>query len=119
MAAAKLDLLIEQGSTFSYELTINNPGTPLVPIDLTAWTFTGQVRKTFDAATVVATFTFVKADQTTDPGKVVMSLTAVQTSAIPALKKLTDYVYDIEAVYSTTTKRLLEGKATLSAEVTR
>lgn len=118
------DLLIEQGATFERTLTIKD--SEGVAIDITGWTFRGQIRKTYSDTTVIESFNFTIKDQITDKGKVLMYLTDSETEAIPVLPATglsftpTRYVYSVEAenddnfVY-----RLLQGICIVSPEVTR
>lgn len=115
--AAVYNITIDQGATFSLDLQINDDAGD--PIDLTTWTFRGQMRKTFNDSTIIESFTFTKANQGTDPGKVTVSLTDTETSAIAATAATTSYVYDIETVVGSVVRRIMQGKVYLSAEVTR
>lgn len=117
MAAAKYNITVEQGSHFNLVLTIKDP-TP-TPIDISTWTFSGQIRKSPSDATALADFTFTIQNQITNTGEVWVSLTDVETSAIPAECPSTNLVYDIEATVSGVVTRLIMGAAVLSAEVTR
>lgn len=117
MPANELNLTIEQGSTFENLITFKDGD--LVPIDVTSWTIVGQIRKTWDAANIIKSFTFTKANQITSPGQVTMSLTDTETTAIPATERITEYVYDVEATISGKKFRLMQGTVYLSAEVTR
>lgn len=53
MPAATLNLKMEQGADFYQHLTFSQGTTP---IDLTGWTFRGEMRSAVDSATVIATF---------------------------------------------------------------
>lgn len=118
MAAAKLNITIEQGTDFSQKLTIKD--SVLALVDITAWSFAGQVRASFNATAILATFTFQTLDQTTNRGEVLMKLAHAVTSAIPAgKKKLTTYAYDVESTVAGIIDRVVEGDAILDAEVTK
>ena len=124
MIAAELTIDIEQGATFEKILTIKN--TLSAAVDITGYTFAGQLRKTFETASPIATFTFDLQDQVTDTGKVKWSLSDTDTSAITVdpvtnyKKRYTEYVYDIEMTKPDgTVVRLLEGIARVYPEVTR
>lgn len=119
MPAAKLNLTIEQGTTFQQKFTLNEPGDPLVPIDISTWTLAGQIRRTHADSDVLATLTFAISNQITNKGEFIISLTATETSAIPVECATTNYVYDIEATISGAKTRLVQGYAIISAEVTR
>lgn len=124
MKCNQYDICIEQGATFERTLTIKDSNG--VPLDITGWEFTGQIRKTYSDPDVVVSFSFDVLDQTTETGKVKMFLSADDTESIPVTPatglsfKPTLYVYGVEAkkpddfVY-----RFLQGVASVSPEVTR
>lgn len=125
MAAGNLDILVEQGATFSMRLVLSDSvGSG---IDLTGWTFRGQIRSKYDSGTILASFTAtIDPDQVTNPGAVDFEMADTVTEAITVLpatnynKKNTPYAYDIEGedpdgnVY-----RIVQGVANISPEVTR
>lgn len=119
MAAAKYNIVVEQGATYNLLITIKTPGVSPTPIDVSTWLFAGQIRKSPTDSTVLADFTFAIQNQITNTGEVLISLTDADTAAIPADGPTTNLVYDIEATVGSTVTRLLQGSATLSAEVTR
>jgi len=103
------NLVIDQGQTFSFELTLSNAdGTAK---NLSGYTTTSQMRKSYYSSTSTS-FTTAQVDAT---GTITISLTATQTSAIKAGR----YVYDIEIASSSETLRVLEGIVTVTPEVTR
>jgi hypothetical protein len=111
MAAKQVDILIEQGATFvqEVELKINDE-----LLDLTNVIIRGQIRRAFNDALPTETFTCVKTDIT--GGKFTFGLLASETTLlIPAT-----YLYDIEVeLQDGTVFRVLQGKAKVSAEVTK
>tara|TARA_R110001606_G_C15114968_1_gene621426 strand:- start:104 stop:436 length:333 start_codon:yes stop_codon:yes gene_type:complete len=109
--SGKLDLLIEQGGTFSRTITIKDASN--VVVDITNDTFAGQVRKRHQSGELQATMTFTITDGAN--GEVTAAITATDTSAMDT----GDFVYDIEWTSGTTVTRLLEGAATVTPEVTR
>lgn len=122
MAAGNLDLHIEQGATFQRQLTLKDSGG--TPVDLTGRTFRGKVKDNIQGD-LVATFSFTLLDQITDTGKVLITLTAAETAAIPvpkgknATRTSEDYIYDVEMVLTGgEVERVIQGKITVSAEVT-
>lgn len=125
MSAAKLDLVVEQGATFRRVITVKDADKN--PIDITGWVFAGQIREKYSSPTVAAEFDFEILDQTEAKGKVKVSLSADDTSALVVAaqgegdcKKLSTYLYDIEATKEGVgTDRILEGKVFVSPEVTR
>lgn len=124
MAAAELEILIEQGSTFLRTLTIQDSA--LVPVNLTGHSFRGMIRHLTDDAAPVASFTCTIANQGTNPGEVSIALTPTETSAIPVdaqtkpERKTKKYCYDIEWVKSGgVVERILQGIAVVSPEATK
>ena len=103
------NIVIDQGTTFSLELNLTNDDTTAK--DLTAYTVTSQLRKSYES-TSATDFTTAKVNAT---GKITISLTASQTAALKAGR----YVYDIEIASSSETLRVLEGLVTVTPNVTR
>lgn len=117
MSASKKEIYVEQGASFSYKMTVKSGN---VAVDIsTGWTFAGQIRRTFDATAILASFTFTILDQVSNTGEVLVEISDTITAGIPAESEITNYVYDIEATFSGKKYRLWQGKATFSAEVTR
>lgn len=120
MSAGVANLLIQQGETFSRLITIED--SLGVPINLTGYTARAQIRLTAQSTTIAASFlcTF-DADRST--GKITISLTDTQTSAITATgdtySVLSTYTWDLEIIVGSTVTRLLNGTVTVSPEVTR
>lgn len=80
MAAGNHDINLEQGASFDLSLELKDPeGTP---INLTGYTFKAQGRNSPSSNNVAAEFTVTALDQTTDPGKFKMSLSAAQSAKI-------------------------------------
>lgn len=123
MAAGRYDFTIEKGATFTR--TVIWKDSSGVGINLTGYTLSGKIRRYPQDSKELISFTFVAANQGTDPGQFVFSLTAAQTSALPfsnsssAEKQLLDCSYDIEALNGATVYRILEGVVSISPEVTR
>ena len=117
MAAAKLKLVIEQGSTFRKVLTWK-AGTPAVAVDLTGATARMQIRSEITAATPYITLT-------TENGGISLggtagTITLVITPTATAAITWTTGVFDLEIVFSPTeVRRLVYGPVTVSPEVTR
>jgi len=113
--AARLDLTIEQGATFTYNLTWRD-GTGAVKALGSGWTARLQIRETISSSTTLASLTNTAGITlaNTSPN-VVISISATDTAAL----SFTNAVYDLELVNSGTVYRILEGKVTLSKEVTR
>lgn len=103
------NIVIDQGQTFSFSLTLSN--TDGTAKDLTDYTVTSQMRKSYYTSTATS-FTTAKVDLT---GEITISLSAAETSAIKAGR----YVYDVEIASSVETLRILEGIVTVTPEVTK
>jgi len=103
------NIVIDQGQTFSFSLTLSN--TDGTAKDLTDYTVTSQMRKSYYTSTATD-FTTTKVDLT---GEITISLSATETSAIKAGR----YVYDVEIASSVETLRILEGIVTVTPEVTK
>lgn len=111
MAAGQYDFTIEQGSTWSIKLAVQNPAGTAV--NLTGWLPRCQIRKKHSSADIIASPTCTIAAAS---GFVYLLLTAAQTTVIPA----GEYVYDVELYDSgTQVARLQEGTVTVTPEVTR
>jgi hypothetical protein len=112
MAAGLLNILIEQGATFSRTLTVESaPGTP---INLTGYTFAGKMRKNLTDTTAAVAFTLSVSSASS--GQVLWTLSATQTDALaPQVHR-----YDIEMTApGGTVTRILEGEAWVSGSATR
>ena len=105
------NLVIDQGTTFSMDLNVtNDDGTAK---DLANYSVAAQIRKTYGATTAVD-FSSTKVNA---EGKITLSLTATQTSALKAGR----FVYDCEitATSPAETLRIVEGIITVTPEFTR
>ena len=103
------NLVIDQGTTF--DLTINVTTDDGSATDLTDYTITAQIRKSYYTSTYTD-FTTGKSNLT---GEITLSLTPTQTSALKAGR----YVYDVEMAAPDETVRVMEGIITVTPEVTR
>jgi|APGre2960657373_1045057.scaffolds.fasta_scaffold141879_1 hypothetical protein len=104
-------LVIDQGTTFSFSITVTDiQGNP---INLTGYTLTSQLRKSYNSNTYTA---FVVTAPTPLTGEMTLSLTATTTSSL----KYGRYVYDVEIrSASNEVTRVLEGIITVNPEVTK
>jgi hypothetical protein len=108
--ARKLNLVIDQGTTFSYTIYLND--TNGMPQDLSDYTGRAQMRKSYGSTSYTA-FTVAVGGAA---GSVTVSLSATQTATLKAGR----YVYDVEMVnVNNTVSRLAEGIVTVNPEVTR
>lgn len=122
MAAGRYDFVIEQGATFSRQVTWENQdGTA---VNLTGYSIAGKIRrKTSDQ---VAVIDLTCAITNANDGIFTFSLTNTQTASLPvatgptAEKEYLKCVYDIEATSSGgAVYRILEGIVYISPEVTK
>jgi len=111
-AAAVLNHVIDQGSTFSKEFAIKDPIT-LHYVSLANYNFRGQLRSTISDDVEAVALTFVKTVDDT----VIMSLTAAQTDLLVMPK----YVYDIEmfSASDVIVTKVLKGLFQVVPQVTR
>jgi hypothetical protein len=106
--ATKANLVIDQGSTFSTDLTLKDEnGDPLV---LSGYNANSQMRKWYTSSNATATFTTA-----IDNGVITLSLSANQTNSLTAGR----YVYDVEITDGSSISRVVEGIITVTPQVTR
>ena len=111
MAAGTYNFIIDQGATFTRQLTVKEDGSAM---NLTGYSVASKFRSTHDSGTVVGTFTC--SITTATSGIITMAMTASTTAAIEE----GIYVYDLEITSgSGTVTRLLQGEVTVNPEVTR
>ena len=111
MAAGTYNFIMEQGATFSRQLTIKEDGSAM---DLTGYSVASKFRSTHDSSTVVGTFTCTITSAS--GGVIAMAMTASATADIEEGM----YKYDLEITSgSGTVTRLIEGDITVNPEVTR
>jgi hypothetical protein len=116
------NIVIKQGATYEEDWLLEDEETGQ-PIDLSAWTFTGQIRRAYDGE-LLATFTFVVKNQTTNTGEVGPRISAANTLLIPVLgsDQCEDpenwYPYDIFGNDGSRTLLMKQGKAQVIAGVT-
>ena len=112
MSAARYDLVIDQGSDFAIEFTVDESGTVK---NLTGYSARAQLRTTKANASISATFTCTIPTPTN--GKINMTLPNGTSAALTAGR----FFYDLEIYTSSDTivSRLLYGEVTLTQEVTR
>lgn len=104
------DLEIEQGSSFTYIVSVKDPNG--AAYGLNSHTFAAQMKKTYTSASVTASFT---AAATAVAGEIKISLTDEQTATIKAGR----YVYDVLIETPANEKyRVIEGMITVTPGVT-
>jgi hypothetical protein len=105
------NLTVDQGSSF--ESTIDITDSENNPVNLTGYTFRGQIRKTY-ASTTSVSFTITSISPTS--GSINLVLSATQTSGIKAGR----YLYDVEIISATNiVTRVIEGQIEVTPRVTR
>ena len=110
--ASILNQVIDQGATFSKQITVYETDGTTVQ-NLTNYTVTSQLRKNY---TSTAYTTINATNNSPTNGIIVMSLTATQTAALKSGR----YVYDLQiAAADGTVTRVIEGVLTLRPEVTK
>ena len=115
MAAGQYDITCEQGATFA--LTLQWQDENEAAIDLTGYAVRMHVRKTVKTTSTIIELTTANSRVLLTPltGTIALALTATETAGIAD-----SGVYDIELVSGAgVVTRILEGKFTLSREVTR
>ena len=111
--AANANLRIDQGTTFSSNITL--AGSDGAAWDLTGHTVEAKMAKGYESTKTRTTMTTAVANPTT--GIITLSLTSAQTAALDAPSR---YVYDVELTDSSSKiSRILEGIVTVTPEVTR
>ena len=110
MAAGTYNITIEQGTTWSIQLQVDQPsGTD---VDLTNYTFDAKIAKSYyDESPVSMTTALVNATE----GSFTLTLSAAQTSALDSNSK---YIWDVDMTSpGGVVTRLLQGRATVSPEL--
>jgi len=111
MSAGTYNFTFEQGATFSRQLTVQDNGTAM---NLTNYSARMQLRSSVESTTVALAVTCVVTAAT--DGIVTVSNTATETMGVDA----GIYVYDLEIESSAgVVTRLMQGTATITANVTR
>lgn len=109
--AAFSELIVEQGATFS--TLVNVEDVAGVPINLSAYTANSQMRKSYYSSSYYTINTQITG---TANGEITLSITAANTSNIPAGR----YVYDLKiASPENVVTRVVEGIVTVLPSVTR
>jgi hypothetical protein len=108
--AQKVNIVIDQGSTFSTVYTINDSYG--IPMDLSLYTANSQMRKSYSSSNA---YTFSASGN--NSGVLVLSMNATTTNSITAGR----YVYDIELTSNANSNitRIIEGIVTVTPQVTR
>ena len=105
------NLFIDQGTDFSVTVDVTDSAGAI--LDLTGYTASAQIRKTYTSSSVSATFGTSIAEAT---GQVTLTLSDTVTAGLSAGR----YVYDLNIESSGgQTTRVVEGQAIVTPGVTR
>ena len=112
MSAGTYNLVIDQGSDFALDLVIKEGGSAL---NLANYSGRAQLRTSVTASSASASFTVTVTNAAN--GALKMQLPAATSSGISAGQ----YVYDLESYTANDSivKRIMQGDATITPEVTR
>ena len=112
MAAGTYNFTLEQGSTFSRQITVQENSSAL---NLTGYTARMQMRSTHDSSSIALTFTTTIASPASNG---IINLTATASNSAAVEEGM--YVYDLEIESSAgNVTRILEVQVTVTPEVTR
>ena len=111
---AQVDLALPQGQTWDTEFLWEADGDP---VNLTDWTARMMLRATAEAASPTVSLSTATSTMTAlSTGVIGLSYSAISSAAITAAT----YLYDLEVVNpSGVVRRLIEGNAVVSREMTR
>lgn len=110
--AAKYDFDLYQGATFNRTIEIKDSDSAAV--DITGYTFAGQIRTSAQSGTVQGTFDITITSASN--GRITWVLTSTDSALVPAQQ----CVYDLEMTQAGgDVIRLLEGFVNVKANVTR
>ena len=122
----KYNLTMWQGSTFSFEIVVNDSEDK--PEDLTGFIARMQIRPSYKSSTIIESLSSSTGEITIDGtnGKLSVALSAARTAAVKVnmtngKPPRTVYVYDLEIEDSTQhiVSKILWGDITVYGEVTR
>lgn len=110
--ASQVELFCDQGTDFSYALDLSNDDN--TPINLTGYTFTSSIRKSYYSSGVTANLTVTVISAA--GGNVQISMNAATTANIKAGR----YLYDVKMINgSSVTSRVIEGIITVYPQITK
>jgi meiotically up-regulated gene 157 (Mug157) protein len=112
---AQVDLCLPQGQT--WDTTLLWQDSDGNPVDLTGWTARMMLRTTAEAASPTVSLSTATSTMTAlSNGVIGLSYSAISSATITAAT----YLYDLEVVNpSGAVRRLMEGRAVVSREITR
>jgi hypothetical protein len=115
MALVVNDIVFDQGADYTRTITLSNDDD--TPIDLTGYTISGSMKKTYCQSSADLVFTIVILDQVTNTGEFTFTIPATLSAALPC--DHTSFVFDIKMTSAGGIKtRIVEGKAKMRLQVT-
>ena len=109
--AARADIIIDQGTTFSTVVTVTEDTGGVV--NLTGYTANAMIRKHHTSSSATKAFTISNGETN---GQLTLTLNAANTAAITEGR----YVYDVKVTSGTSVvSRVVEGLVTVNPSVTR
>jgi hypothetical protein len=110
--ANQVELYCDQGTDFSYVLDLSNDDD--TPLNVTGYTFTSSIRKSFYSSGVTANLTVTILNAA--GGNVQISMNAATTANIKAGR----YLYDVKMINDTSVvSRVIEGIITVYPQITK
>ena len=110
--ANQVELYCDQGTDFSYALDLSNDDD--TPLNVTGYTFTSSIRKSFYSSGVTANLTVTILNAA--GGNVQISMNAATTANIKAGR----YLYDVKMINDTSVvSRVIEGIITVYPQITK
>jgi hypothetical protein len=106
--AQKLNLVLDQGTTFTTSFTVNDDAG--LPINFTGYTGNSQIRKHYTSSNAVPFTVSLYSN-----GTITLTMNAATSGAITAGR----YVYDVEVNSGSQVSRVVEGIVTVTPQVTR
>lgn len=108
--AVYANLTVDQGSDFTADINVVDKSGA---VDISAYTYRGQIRKTYTSSSAVD---FYASSNNPTNGQLIISLTAAQSGNM----KPGRYVYDVEIVDGIgNVTRVIEGQLEVTPRVTR
>lgn len=112
--SAKYNIVIEQNSTFSLPITLNNLVSNVeTPMNLDGYTARAAIKKNYGDTKTIATMS-INNTPLSSSGEIELSMPVSATTAIPA----GSYVWDLIIVTGSVQTRILEGVAAVKSYVT-
>lgn len=106
--AQKLNLVIDQGTTFTTSFTVNDDAG--LPINFTGYTGNSQIRKHYTSSNATPFTVSLYSN-----GTITLGMSSNTTNGLTAGR----YVYDVEVNSGSQISRVVEGIVTITPQVTR